>query len=145
VDGFSQLHRLTVDVSSDASLLVDTVAFSDVVGILVENAISHSPIDAPVSVSARLTGPDVRVSVTNPGSLPADLDPATLFRPFHRGGDARSSGVGLGLYIAARLADSMDAQIEVSSGEGLVTFTLRVPRYAQDAVVPVQPTLARVG
>jgi signal transduction histidine kinase len=147
VDGFSQLHRLAVDVSSDAALLVDTVAFSDVIGILVENAVSHSPIDAPVSVSARLTGPDVRVSVTNPGVLPADLDHAALFRPFHRGDGARSSGVGLGLYIAARLAESMDGDVEVSSGEGLVTFSLRVPRYPQDAAVvpPPAPLLAKVG
>jgi K+-sensing histidine kinase KdpD len=146
VDGFSQLRRLTVDVSSDADLLVDTVAFSDVIGILVENAMSHSAADAPVSVSARTVGPDVRVSITNPGTLPAELDHASLFLPFHRGGGATSSGVGLGLYIAARLAESMEGTIDVSSAEGLVTFTLRVPRFAQDVrAVPARPHLARVG
>ncbi|HEU0132939.1 MAG TPA: GAF domain-containing protein [Mycobacteriales bacterium] len=136
IDGFSQLRRLSVDVTSDADLLVDTVAFCDVIGILVENAVAHSSADAPVWVAARPHGGDVVVAVTNPGALPADCDPATLFLPFHRGVDARSSGVGLGLYIAARLAESMGGQIDVASREGRVSFTLTVPRYAQVAPIP---------
>lgn len=145
VDGFSQLRRLTVDVSSDAELLVDTVAFADVIGILVENAMSHSAVDAPVCVAARSHGSDVRVSVTNPGSI-GDADPETLFLPFQRGRDTRSSGVGLGLYIAARLAESMGGDIDVASGEGLVTFTLRVPRHPHEAPAPPPaPVLVEVG
>ncbi len=136
VDGFAQLRRLVVDVLGDTDLLVDTVAFCDVLGILVENAVAHSPAEAPVTVSARPSGADVCVSVTNPGALPDDLDPESLFLPFQRGGDARSSGVGLGLYIAARLADSMGGTVDVTSGDGRVTFTLRVPRYAQSPALP---------
>ena len=143
VDGFAQLRRLTVDVLDDTDLLVDTVAFADVLGILVENAVAHSPADAPVTVSALPCGADVCVSVSNPGAIPGDVDPATLFLPFHRGGDARSSGVGLGLYIAARLADSMGGDIDVTSEDGWVTFTLRVPRYVQTpALPPPAPVLA---
>jgi signal transduction histidine kinase len=136
VDGFQHLRRISVDVEGDTDLLVDTVAFADVVGILVENAIAHAPADAPVAVTARPCGNDVVVEVTNPGSIPADVDPATLFQPFHRGGDARSSGVGLGLYIAQRLADSMAATIDVASAGGTVTFTLRVPRFPQPPLIP---------
>ncbi len=134
VDGFDQLRRLTVDVGPDADLHVDTVAFSDVIGILVENAMAHSPADAPVWVAARPFRGEVVVAVSNPGSIPSDVDPATLFLPFHRGGDARSSGVGLGLYIAARLADSMAGTIDVTSADGIVTFSLRVPRYPHTVV-----------
>jgi signal transduction histidine kinase len=143
VDGFAQLRRLTIEVLDDTDLLVDTVAFADVLGILVENAVAHSPADAPVTVSARACGADVCVAVSNPGTIPADVDPATLFLPFHRGGDARSSGVGLGLYIAARLADSMGGDIDVTGEDGWVTFTLRVPRYVQTpALPPPAPALA---
>ena len=136
LDGFAQLRRLTVDVSGDTSLLVDTVAFSDVLGILVENAVAHSPADAPLWVSARPQGPEVCVSVTNPGALPPGVDPQSLFLPFHRGSDARSSGVGLGLYIAARLADSMGGVIDVTSSGNRVTFMLRVPRNAAEPTPP---------
>jgi signal transduction histidine kinase len=142
VDGFAQLRRLSVDVAGDTDLLVDTVAFSDVVGILVENAVSHAPADAPVWVAARPHGSDVCVSVTNSGALPEDIDPATLFLPFHRGVDARSSGVGLGLYIAARLAESMGGEVTVASGDGRVSFTLTVPRYPQATIVPPAPAMA---
>lgn len=146
LDGFAQLRRLSVDVSGDASMVVDTVAFADVVGILVENAVAHSPADAPLWVSARPHGPEVCVAVTNPGSLPEGVDPATLFLPFQRGADARSSGVGLGLYIAARLADSMGGTIEVTSTDGRVAFLLRVPRNAADpAPPPPAPAVALTG
>jgi signal transduction histidine kinase len=141
VDGFAQLRRLTVDVTDDTDLIVDTVAFADVLGILVENAVAHSAVDAPVWVTARTHGSEACVSVSNPGELPDDIDPATLFLPFHRGGDARSSGVGLGLYIAARLAESMGGRIDVASGDGAVTFTMSVPR---DAQVPDLPPPAPV-
>jgi signal transduction histidine kinase len=143
VDGFAQLRRLTVEVPLDVDLLVDTVAFADVLGILVENAVAHSAPDAPIAVSARAQGADVCVSVSNPGALPADLDPDRLFLPFQRGSDARSSGVGLGLYIAARLAESMLGSIDVTSGDGRVSFTLRVPREVlSPALPPPAPVVA---
>jgi signal transduction histidine kinase len=136
VDGFSQLRRLDLDVATDTELLVDTVAFCDVLGILVENAIAHSPVDAPICVTAAPRGGEVRVTVSNPGALPDDVEPASLFLPFQRGGDARSSGVGLGLYIAARLAESMGGDVDVTSADGWVSFTLRVPRYSQSPGLP---------
>lgn len=136
VDGFAQLRELTLDVGDDTELLVDTVAFSDVLGILVENAVAHSPVDAPIWVTARAVGTDVCVSVTNPGALPPDVSPESLFQPFQRGSDARSSGVGLGLYIAARLAESMGGCIEVSSEDDRVSFTLCVPRYTDGGTLP---------
>jgi signal transduction histidine kinase len=123
-------------VSGDSTLMVDTVAFCDVIGILVENAVAHSPADAPIWVSAQQQAADVLVAVTNPGLLPSDLDPESLFLPFQRGGEATSSGVGLGLYIAARLAESMGGTVEVTSADGRVSFTLRVPRYAQVQILP---------
>ena len=145
LDGFAQLRRLSVDVSGDPTLNVDTVAFADVIGILVENAVAHSAPEAPLWVSARPYGTEVCVAVTNPGSLPSGVDPATLFLPFQRGSDARSSGVGLGLYIAARLAESMGGRIDVTSGDGRVTFALSVPRDAGTAPPPPAPVVALSG
>jgi signal transduction histidine kinase len=143
VDGFAQFRRLEVEVEGDTDLMVDTVAFSDVIGILVENAVAHSSADAPVWISAHPRGVDAVVSVTNPGTLPVDLDPESLFLPFQRGIDARSSGVGLGLYIAARLAESMGGRIEVTSREERVSFTLTVPRFPQvQALPPPAPVVA---
>lgn len=145
VDGFAQLRRLVIEVSGDTDLMVDTVAFAEVLGILIENAVAHSPSDAPVSVSARPAGADVCVAVSNPGALPDDVDAASLFLPFQRGGDARSSGVGLGLYIAQRLAESMGGCLEVTSGDGRVAFTLRVPRYAQAVALPAPAPVVALG
>jgi signal transduction histidine kinase len=41
--------------------------------------------------------------------------------------DSRPTGVGLGLYIAARLADSIGGQIDVHSDDGTVAFSLAFP------------------
>lgn len=69
----------------------------------------------------------MRISVSNDGSLPKDLSHEQLFQPFQRGEDASSSGVGLGLYAASKLADSLDGQLTAASAGGRVTFTLELP------------------
>ncbi|HVE97826.1 MAG TPA: GAF domain-containing sensor histidine kinase [Mycobacteriales bacterium] len=132
VAGFEQLRQIEVVGGPSVKVDVDTAAFQDVIGILVENAVSHSPADTSVIVCGSATGPDVRVSVTNTGSLPKDTDPAMLFQPFRRGDDPPSAGVGLGLHIAARQAESIGGRIDAESSDGYVVFTLVVPA----AVVP---------
>jgi signal transduction histidine kinase len=65
--------------------------------------------------------------------VPAGLAPV-LFDPFRRGdGDApRSSGLGLGLYIAREIAVAHGGTIDFASNEAEgTTFTLRLPRAAR--------------
>jgi signal transduction histidine kinase len=70
------------------------------------------------------------VSITNGGD---PIDPElllTLFEPFSRGaGGSSDSNMGLGLYIAQKIADSHGGSIAVRSSvaEG-TTFTVRLPR-----------------
>ncbi|MGH2820946.1 MAG: GAF domain-containing protein [Actinomycetota bacterium] len=127
VKGFESARELHVGEIPEVSLELDPVAVQELLGILLENAVSHSPPDSEVHIESRLERERVSLTVINEGSLPADLDPSTLFLPFHRGEGARSSGVGLGLYIAARLTETIGGEIGVDSDDHGVRFTLKLP------------------
>lgn len=125
--GFEHSRRVVVKDIPNLLVRLDRPAVLEVLGILLENAVAHSPRNGEVTLDARLEGADLALSVSNPGSLPDDLDRDSLFLPFQRGSAVRSSGVGLGLYIAGRVAESIDGRMEVQAADGLVRFTLRVP------------------
>lgn len=137
VQGFETFRPLRVGDAPDVRLLVDVEAVIGVVGILLENAVTHAPVGSEIAVDARVNGENVLVAVRNAGALPNGLDSSLLFEPFQRGPDATSSGVGLGLSIAARLARSAGGSIDVDSGAGQVTFTLRLPYDVTDVLSDV--------
>lgn len=126
VKGFEHSFRLRVADIPDVTLAVNGASVQRVIGILIENALAHSPSTSSIVVGASASSDIASFWVENEGSLP-DGDPEQLFTPFHRGSEAKSSGVGLGLYIAKRIAEAMDGVLTASSDDGLVRFTLRVP------------------
>jgi K+-sensing histidine kinase KdpD len=133
--GFDQMTRLRGGEIPETFVFTDSVAVQKIVGILLENAVSHSPKDSEISLDSSIQDGDVVITVRNRGSLPENLDHATLFLPFNRGANVQSSGVGLGLYIASRLALSSDGKLTASGGAGTVSFslTLALPTAEQRA------------
>jgi K+-sensing histidine kinase KdpD len=125
--GFEHMERLSIEPAADVFVFTDSIAIQKIVGVLLENAVSHSPRGSEITLTAEVVEGEAAITVSNRGSLPEGLDHATLFLPFHRGPDARSPGVGLGLYIASRLALSTEGRISASSGAGMVHFTLSLP------------------
>ena len=110
---------------------IDGARISQVISNLLENAITHTPQDGSVTVSAQAEAGQVEVSVldSGPGIAPEDLP--RLFDRFYRGDPSRSrstGGTGLGLTIARRLVEAHGGSIDVHSvvGEGS-RFTIRLP------------------
>jgi K+-sensing histidine kinase KdpD len=126
IRGFDQSRKLTVKSMPSVPVTVDVDAAREVIGILLENAVAHSPTESGISIAASVDDTHVAVTIRNSGSLPADVDPSSLFTPFSRG-DANGSGVGLGLYIAYRLAQAIEGTIVIGSEDETVEFTLRFP------------------
>ena len=98
---------------------------AQIMRILLDNAIRHTPDGTDVTVRAdRINGAaELTVADTGPG-LP---EPARskAFERFYTGDAAR--GAGLGLAIASELAERMEGRIVLASQPGSTAFTLELP------------------
>jgi two-component system, OmpR family, sensor kinase len=89
---------------------------------LLDNALKYSPTGSPITlrISGRDGGTELAVEDQGPGIAPADLP--HLFEPFFRSAAAREAGirgVGLGLAIAKRIAESMGARLSTENLPGV--------------------------
>lgn len=122
---------LEVDVTGPAPAIVDRDRLIQLLLILVDNAIDHSPAGETVTVRVRQTGDDVVIDVDDrgPGIPPAQRE--RIFEPFTRlSGTTRhgSGGTGLGLAIARRIVDAHDGIIRADSpAGGGARFTVILP------------------
>ncbi|WP_417231627.1 ATP-binding protein [Brevundimonas sp.] len=95
---------------------------------LVANALTHGSAEAPVRVAARSGTDGFTLSVANSGRPIPEAERARLFLPFSRpAADTPRPGLGLGLYIAARIAEAHHGTLSVTSDEHETCFTLRMP------------------
>jgi two-component system OmpR family sensor kinase len=101
---------------------------------LLSNAAHHSPEGAPVTVlidEQKTSGADhARVDVIDEGP---GVSPEVLPRIFDRyvTGSSRQGGLGLGLYIAKRIAEMHGGDLRVDQGASLgARFTFLIPKAA---------------
>ncbi len=108
-------------VQSDPALL------HSIMQQLVANATTHGGGAAHVSASEHNGAIEISVRDSGPGMAPADQE--RIFGEFVRLDGAPSTGLGIGLTIARKLATLLKHEIEVRSapGEG-ATFIVRAPR-----------------
>ena len=124
---------ISMDIPPDFPLVeMDRTRIAQVVGNLLENAISHTPEGGLVSVTAEVTtNGRARVSVADTGTgIPAD-DLPLVFERFYRVDPSRTrstGGAGLGLTIAKQLVEAHGGSIYAESepGEGS-RFTFELP------------------
>ena len=122
---------LEVDVTGRAPAIADRDRLVQLMLILVDNAIDHSPSGETVTVRVRTNGGDVVIDVDDrgPGIPPSERE--RIFEPFTRlSGTTRhgSGGTGLGLAIARRIVDAHGGTIRADSpGGGGARFTVTLP------------------
>jgi PAS domain S-box-containing protein len=116
----------------------DADRLCQVISNLVANAFQHGVPAAGIRVLIDGSAADlVRVQVHNMGGIPPALM-SQIFAPLTGGQRRRdrSRGLGLGLFITQRIADSHGGAVTVSSNEAEgTTFTLSLPRVA-NGVMP---------
>ena len=108
---------------------VDAVAdrgrVAQIMRILLDNAIRHTPDGSRVTVTASRRNGTAKVTVADTGP---GLDPGVTSQVFDRFFTADSTGgAGLGLAIARELAERMDGEIRLRSRPGRTAFTLELP------------------
>jgi len=113
----------------------DSVRSVQILSNLLSNAMKYSPEGTPIRVGvpeSEFGDTHAVVTVTDQGCGLAAGDLERVFERFYRVEDSmtmRTSGSGLGLYIARELAVAMGGSLTVASqpGQGS-TFTVRLPR-----------------
>ena len=103
----------------------DPERVAQVMRVLIDNAITHTPSGTDMVVSASRRQDSVRFGVGDFGpGIHRSMLPH-IFEPFITSDDAQGSG--LGLAIAHELAERMDGRLIVDSQPGRTTFTLELP------------------
>jgi signal transduction histidine kinase len=104
----------------------DPERVAQVLRILLDNAIVHTPTGTGVQVSAARVNGHVRLDVSDRGLGIKRQNMPHIFEPFFSSDDD-AQGAGLGLAIARELAERMQGELTVRSIPGSTTFSLVLP------------------
>ena len=122
------LHESSLQVRGRGQVvaLADLNRVSQIIRILIDNALTHTPQGTNVTVTA-VRAPQVAELIVGDDAKKG-IDPRAIPKVFDRfyTGDT-ASGSGLGLAIAEELARRMGGQIAVVSRRGHTAFTLSLP------------------
>jgi signal transduction histidine kinase len=104
----------------------DPERVAQVMRILLDNALVHTPAGTTVVVSAARTDGHVTLEVADSGLGIRNQTMPHIFEPFFTSADG-ARGAGLGLAIARELAERMHGQLTVRSAPGETAFRLTLP------------------
>lgn len=125
-------HITVTNEVKPAEVLASLEALSDVMTILLDNALKYSPEKTTVTMTSDIHGKSVDLRVSDQGPGIPDKDLPYIFDRFYRADMSRSrqhvEGHGLGLSIAQRIVKQHNGQLFVESRVGSgTTFTIRLP------------------
>lgn len=119
-------HQLTfLNQAKIGTVNADITRLRQVLLILLDNALRHTPTGGTILVETALEGRNLRISVSDNGEgIPAEHLPH-VFERFYQVDSARGKegkGNGLGLSIAKSLVEIQDGQIQIASQSGKGTI-----------------------
>ena len=130
-------REITLDVGSGAAFLIlgDEVRLRQVIGNLMNNALTHTPEGTPVAVRVlagpRQPVPSVVLEVADQGQGLRQDQAEHVFERFYRADQARTrkaGGTGLGLAIVAALVAAHDGTVALKTAPGQgATFRITLP------------------
>lgn len=115
--------ELELHLPSRIQALCDRERVAQIMRILLDNALRHTPEGTHVTVSAERQNGAAALTVADEG--PGLPDVQQVFDRFYTGDATR--GAGLGLAIARELAERMDGSIAATESAAGASFTLRLP------------------
>ncbi|WP_371830453.1 sensor histidine kinase [Antrihabitans cavernicola] len=131
-----------LDGPGTPEVIGDEARLRQVLANLVNNALTHTPTSAHVTVRVSTTEDQALLQVVDTGPGLPDHDSERVFERFYRTDASRnrsSGGTGLGLSIVSALVAAHHGEVSVSSAPGKgATFTVALPRVREPAPEPVQ-------
>jgi signal transduction histidine kinase len=117
--------------------VADRERVRQIVRILLDNALTHTPEGTEVSVTANSSSRRrAELIVSDQGQGIPQRVQGRIFERFYTGDS--SGGSGLGLAIATELAQRMDGRITISSSRRFTAFTLELPQARPTAAAPTR-------
>lgn len=125
-------HIIITNRVHDALVQGNKDSITDLLVILLDNAIKYSPDKSTVTIASEKTDGSLTLSVTDNGIGIGENDVAHIFDRFYRADSARSKlhagGYGLGLSIAKQIVDLHHGDITIQSREHKgTTIVVRLP------------------
>jgi signal transduction histidine kinase len=103
----------------------DPVRVAQIMRILIDNALTHTPAGTRIVVTARRSDGRAILAVRDDGDGIDEAAMPRIFEPFYTADDAQGSG--LGLAIASELAERMAGRLTAISEPGNTVFELELP------------------
>lgn len=137
----SENKRFHITSRKKATTLANEAAISELIGILIDNAIKYSPEGSPIYMRVFEQRGQIVFEIKNSGpAIPEEKLPK-LFERFYRADTSRTNGAkngyGLGLSIAKKIIDVHHGELTVSSTEEATTFTFYLPIVKKSSLKPL--------
>jgi signal transduction histidine kinase len=112
-----------------AEVLGDPELLRTMVANLIDNAARHNTAGGWIEVRTDSDGDEARLEISNSGSVTTAAEAASLTEPFLRRGTARTGdGVGLGLSIAASVAQAHGGELTIDPlDQGGLRVSIHLP------------------
>lgn len=117
------------DIADGLTLCGDRAAIQQMVSILLDNALKYSGADGVVRLTVGREKKHNVITVYNTCDVSKIPDVSRLFDRFYRPDDSRAhqtGGTGIGLSIAKATAEQHGGRITAQTGNGGITFTVRL-------------------
>jgi signal transduction histidine kinase len=116
---------ITIEDGGAVAARGDPDRVAQIMRILIDNALTHTPKGTAIKVGAALSNGTARLVVADDGPGIEHRSRDRVFERFYTGDEV--SGSGLGLAIARELAVRMDGTLDLRSRRGRTEFELRLP------------------
>ncbi|MCC8121842.1 MAG: HAMP domain-containing histidine kinase [Oscillospiraceae bacterium] len=125
---FEMGRELVCQIDEAVTLWGNSGQLSQLVAILMDNALSHSEGAGDVAIKLHREKTDAILTISNPGSIPEPDRSEIFVRFFRRDANRSDTGhYGLGLTIANNIVTAHRGEIRLTCAEGRVSFSVCLP------------------